>query len=115
VVQEPGRAAVPREHAARDGAAERTRVSFGVAGDRDLRIVKASEGLYHPALLDKLRANGETIEDGLPEQELVRRFDAFGKRDAVLPPKVAALRKGDAAVPAAPAKAPVPSPDKRDE
>jgi hypothetical protein len=75
---------------------ELTRLSFGVAGDGpgELRIVKASEGLYHPALLERLRANGETIEDGLPEQELARRFEAFAKRDAVLPPKVAALRAG---------------------
>jgi hypothetical protein len=84
---------------------ELTRVSFGVGGDGELRLKKASEGLYHPALLDKLRAKGKVIEDGLPEQELVRRFEAFAGRDAVLPPKVAALRAGgDKPKGAAPAK-----------
>lgn len=71
---------------------ELTRFSFGVRGDQDLRIVKASDGLYHPALMQKLREDGEKIEDGLPEQELQRRYEGFRKRDAVLPPKVAAQR-----------------------
>lgn len=71
---------------------ELTRFSFGVRGDGDLHVKKASEGLYHPALLTKLRENGEPIEDGIPDQELVRRFAAFRARDAVLPPKVAELR-----------------------
>lgn len=73
---------------------ELTRIAFGVHGNKELAIKKASDGLYHPALLEKLRADGEKIEDGVPDQELVRRFDAFCKRDAVLPPKVAALRAG---------------------
>jgi hypothetical protein len=73
---------------------EMTRVSFGVRTDKDLRIKKASEGFWHPALLEKLREGGEKIEDGIPDQELVRHFDAFCKRDAVLPPKVVELRAG---------------------
>lgn len=82
---------------------ELTRVSLGVAGG-DLRVVKASEGLYHPALLNKLRENGESIEDGVPDQELARRFEAFQKRDAVLPPKVAELRAAAASPKGVPAK-----------
>lgn len=71
---------------------ELTRFAFGVAGAKELRVVKASDGLYHQGLHDQLRASGEAIEDGVPAQELARRFDAFGRRDAVLPPAVAAAR-----------------------
>lgn len=73
---------------------ELTRIAFGIKGQQELLVRKAVDGLYHPALLDKLREDGEKIEDGLPEQELARRFEAFRGRDAVLPPKVAALRAG---------------------
>ena len=83
---------------------ELTRLTFGVAGQSELRLVKASEGLYHPALLERLRENGEAIEAGMPDQELVRRFAAFAERDAVLPPKVAALRAGGAKAKTAPAQ-----------
>jgi hypothetical protein len=76
---------------------ELTRVALGVGGEPELRLVKASDGLYHRALLDKLRADGEAIEEGLPDAELERRFAAFRERDAVLPPKVAELRKAGAA------------------
>jgi hypothetical protein len=58
-----------------------------------LQLRKASGGLYHDALLQRLRADGETIEDGVPDQELQRRFAAFRDRAAVLPPKLAALRQ----------------------
>jgi hypothetical protein len=69
-----------------------TRVGLGVLGSRELRITKAAGGLYHDALLEKLREDKEAIEDGVPDQELARRFDAFREREAVLPPKVAELR-----------------------
>ncbi len=71
-----------------------TRVGLGVLGSRELRITKATGGLYHDALLQKLREDKEAIEEGVPDQELARRFDAFRERDAVLPPKVAELRAG---------------------
>jgi hypothetical protein len=71
---------------------ELTRIGLGVLGSNELTIKKATGGLYHDALLQKLRESKEAIEDGLPDQELVRRFEAFGKRDAVLPPKVAEIR-----------------------
>jgi hypothetical protein len=74
--------------------ADLTRVGIGVLGSRELRIVKATGGLYHDALLQELRAAKEPIEDGVPDQELARRFAAFGERAAVLPPKVAELRAG---------------------
>ena len=76
---------------------ELTCVSFGVRDDKVLRVRKSAGGLYHPQLLDALREAGEAIEDGMPDQELERRFEAFRQRDAVLPPKLAALRAGKGA------------------
>lgn len=71
---------------------ERTRITFGVAGQRDLALTKADDGLYHPQLLAALREAKAAIEDSVPDQELARRFDAFTQRAAVLPPAVAAVR-----------------------
>ena len=71
---------------------ELTRLGFGVLGSNELKITKATGGLYHDAFLLKLREDTEAIEDGLPEQEMARRFEAFGKRDAVLPSKLAEIR-----------------------
>ena len=71
---------------------ELTRVGLGVAGNDEIRLTKAAGGLYHERLLKVLRERGEAIEDGLPDQELTRRFEQFRGRDAVLPPKLAALR-----------------------
>lgn len=74
--------------------AELTTLALG-SGDGDtLQIHKASDGLYHDALLVKLREEKEPIEDGVPEQEIARRFAAFQAREAVLPPRVAELRAG---------------------
>lgn len=67
-------------------------VALGARGSDELRVVKASEGLYHPAFLDKLRERGDKLEDGLPEQELARRFAAFRDREIVLPETLAAKR-----------------------
>lgn len=69
---------------------ERTTIGLGVAGDEELHVTKAASGLYHPKLLDALRERQEPIEDGVPDQEIARRFAAFHGRDAVLPPKLAA-------------------------
>ncbi|MFN6192906.1 MAG: hypothetical protein ACK5BN_03675 [Planctomycetota bacterium] len=71
---------------------ERTRITFGVAGQRDLALTKAADGLYHPQLLAALREGNAAIEDNVPDQELARRFDAFTQRAAVLPPAVATVR-----------------------
>ena len=76
---------------------ELTRIGLGVAGQPELRIRKASEGLYHDSFLVHLREIGETIEDGLPDQELERRFEQFRARDAALPPMLAEKRKAAAA------------------
>jgi hypothetical protein len=84
---------------------ELTRIGLGVAGADQIRVQKASEGLYHELLLKTLRERGETIEAGLPDQELARRFEQFRSRDAVLPPKLAALR-----APAPDAEQPPPEP-----
>ncbi len=73
---------------------ELTRVALGVAGQRDLVLKKANDGLYHPELLTALREAKVAIEDSVPDQELARRFQAFTERAAVLPPAIAALRAG---------------------
>lgn len=75
-----------------------TTIALGVRGQPELRLVKASDGLWHPALLEALRARGEAIEAGVDDEQLARRFAAFRERDPVLPPKLAELR--------APGKAP---------
>lgn len=72
---------------------ELTRIGVGVAGQEQMVVKKASEGLYHDAFLKRLRENGEKIEDGLPVQEIERRFVEFHGRDAVLPKLVAEKRK----------------------
>jgi len=72
---------------------EVTTVGLGLRGTEELRVTKASEGLYHPSFLEKLRERGDKIEDGLPDQELARRYEAFRGRDAVLPELLVARRK----------------------
>lgn len=69
-----------------------TTIGLGVAGEDELHIKKAKEGLYHEALLLKLRDDEFKIEDGLPDQELIRRFEDFRTRDAKLPKKLAEKR-----------------------
>jgi hypothetical protein len=71
---------------------ELTTIGLGVAGEDELHITKAKGGLYHEALLLKLRDDKFKIEDGLPDQELVRRFEDFRTREAKLPKKLAAKR-----------------------
>lgn len=71
--------------------AELTTVAFGT-GEGDLRLTKASGGLYHDRLLANLRERGEKIDEGVPDQELERQFAAFRGRDAVLPPALAEQR-----------------------
>jgi hypothetical protein len=69
-----------------------TAIGLGVPGSQELRIVKGTDGLYDDRLLKALRERGDKIEDGVPDQEIRRRFDAFGERDAILPGKLAAKR-----------------------
>lgn len=76
-----------------DRSADATTLAIGARGTDVLHLHKASDGLYHPLLLETLRERGETIEAGVPDQELQRRFDAFAERDAVLPPKLAERRR----------------------
>lgn len=78
-----------------------TRIALGVKGEEQLVVRKASDGLWHDSFAKALRDKGETIEERVPEEELVRRFALFRARDPVLPKQLAALRK--AAAPAAPA------------
>ena len=77
-----------------------TRVAIGVKNAPSMRIVKASNGLYHDGLLKQLRDKGETIEDGVTDATLAQRFEQFHGRDAVLPPALAALRPTAKAEPA---------------
>ena len=70
-----------------------TTIRLGVLGDKSLRLHKAPGGLYHHELRDALRERGDRIEDGVPTQELERRFQAFRGREAKLPPQLAAKRR----------------------
>ncbi|MCB9879274.1 MAG: hypothetical protein H6835_16890 [Planctomycetes bacterium] len=72
---------------------ELTTLGIGVAGADELRVVKRPDGFYHDALLQKLRERGDEIEDGVPDQELTRRFAEFLTRDARLPTELAAKRR----------------------
>ena len=65
------------------------RIGWGGVGE-------APEGLYHAGMLTKLRERGDKIEDGVPDQELQRRFETFRGRECVLPEALAAHRKGGA-------------------
>lgn len=71
---------------------ELTVIGIGVRGTDELRVLKAPDGAYSDRLLQALRERGDTIEDGVPDQELQRRFAAFRERAAALPPKLAELR-----------------------
>jgi len=73
-------------------ALDLTTIGLGVAGEDELHISKKKEGLYHEALMVKLREDKFPIEDGLPDQELERRFTDFRTREAKLPKKLAAKR-----------------------
>lgn len=71
---------------------ELTTLGIGVAGADELRVVKRPDGFYHDGLMKKLRERGDKIEDGVPDQELTRRFADFLTRDAKLPVELAAKR-----------------------
>ncbi|HEB54051.1 MAG TPA: hypothetical protein ENI87_12425 [bacterium] len=71
---------------------ELTTLGIGVVGSDELHVKKAPGGLYHDALLQELRTQGERIEDGLPDQELFRRFEQFRGREPRLPEELAARR-----------------------
>lgn len=67
-------------------------VAIGAPDNRELRVVKASSGYYTDNFLRALRERGDELEEGVPDQEIMRRFEDFLTRDAVLPPELAALR-----------------------
>jgi hypothetical protein len=67
----------------------------GEAGDMVLH--KPPHGVHDEALATALRTRGTAIEAGVPDGELRRRFAAFGEREAVLPPALAARRRGEPA------------------
>jgi hypothetical protein len=74
----------------RDG--DVTIVRYGTPGSAAMRVdVQCGKG--DTELLDELRRLDEAIEVGVPDQALLRRFAEFGKRDAVLPPALAKLRR----------------------
>lgn len=72
---------------------ELTTIGLGVAGDDEIHVTKAKDGMYDAALMTKLREDEFKIEDGLPDQELARRFESFRARDAKLPEKLAEKRR----------------------
>jgi len=64
----------------------RTTLIIGIAGTKQQTVHKAPSGRYEPNLLDHLRQTGKhKIEDGVPAQELARRFEAFRGREPVMP------------------------------
>ncbi len=67
-------------------------IGIGVEGSSELRVLKASDGRYSDNFLKALRERGHEIEDGIPDQEIQRRFDEFLQRDAVLPDGLKAAR-----------------------
>jgi hypothetical protein len=71
---------------------ELTTIGIGTADDDELRIKKSPDGMYHDAFMQKLRDDKFQIEDGLPDQELTRRFEDFLTRDAKLPKQLQAKR-----------------------
>ncbi len=80
----------------RDGL---TTISLGTGESEEINITKSSDGIYHEEFLAAVRKRGDKIEDGVPDQELARRFGAFHGRDAVLPPKLAEKRGAKAEEP----------------
>jgi len=69
-----------------------TIVRYGTAGAASMRIeLEGQKG--DNEFFDELRERGDSIEAGVPDQALQRRFAAFGERDAVLPPALAELRR----------------------
>ena len=70
-------------------------VGSGEAGE--LVLHKPPHGVRDEALPTALRARGTAIEAGVPDAELRRRFAAFGEREAVLPPMLAARRRTEPA------------------
>ena len=66
-------------------------VGSGESGD--LVLHKPAHGVHDEELTAALRARGTAIEAGVPDAELVRRFAAFGEREAVLPPALAERRR----------------------
>ncbi len=73
-----------------------TTLALGTGEGPTIAVHKASDGLYHDELLKELRRIGDAIEDGVPEQEIERRFALFHARDAKLVPKLAEKRAGGA-------------------
>lgn len=68
-------------------------IGIGAVSNRQLQITKASSGYYTDNFLKAARERGDKVEDGVPDQEIVRRFEDFLTREAVLPPELAPLRK----------------------
>ena len=82
-----------------------TTVALGSGETKEITITKSSEGIYHEEFLKAIRERGDKLEEGVPDQELARRFAAFHGRDAVLPPKLADKRAGKTDKTEPPAKA----------
>lgn len=77
-----------------------TTVAVGERGADELRLTKSADGLYHDGVLRTLRERGDRIEDGVPDQELQRRFAEFLGRECRLPPGLASKRQGSGQPPA---------------
>jgi hypothetical protein len=71
---------------------EQQRIGLGVQGNGELGLVKASDGLYSDNFLKVLRERRHPIEEGVPDQEIRRRFADFLTRQAALPAGLQAAR-----------------------
>lgn len=72
---------------------DRTVLSLGWPHVEDNVLQKGHDDRYRPNLEPLLRERKIAFEQGVPEQEIERRFAAFHARAAVLPPDLAAMRK----------------------
>jgi len=68
-------------------------IGIGARGNEELQLTKASGGLYSDNFLKALRERGDEIEEGVPDQEIRRRFDEFLTREAVIPEALRAKRE----------------------
>ncbi len=68
-------------------------VALGTPDNKELTVIKTSNGYYSDNFKKAITERGDDIEVGVPDQEIRRRFDDFLTRDPVLPVELAKKRK----------------------
>lgn len=74
-------------------SAELQTIGIGARGNEQLIVQKGSDGLYTDNFLLALRERGDKFEEGVPDQEIHRRFADFLTREPVMPEALRALRE----------------------